>query len=238
MPSLNPDFAFHFALNDLVVVGFLTFLEGILSIDNALVLAILAKDLPPEQRRKALSYGLIGAVIFRLIALFLASALMQMAWVKFVGGGYLLLLSFKHFFFENKKDQVDDPNKTRKKVRGFWTTVFLIELTDIAFAVDSILAAIALSPKFWVVFTGGILGVILMRYAATVFVHILEKFPRFEDTAYLLVALIGGKVVLEGFHFPELDFHNVHSPAFWIFWLSMLSCILYGFKPKSKKSGS
>jgi predicted tellurium resistance membrane protein TerC len=95
--------------------------------------------------------------------------------------------------------------------------VFVIEMTDIAFAVDSILAAIALvgppppdhpaghaHPKLWVIITGGILGVILMRFAAVIFIRLLEKFPRFETAAYLLVAAIGSKLLLDwGFNTPE-----------------------------------
>ncbi len=84
----------------------------------------------------------------------------------------------------------------------------VIEFTDMAFAVDSILAAIALvgpkpsdhvglHPKLWVVVTGGMLGVILMRLAAVVFIRLLEKFPRFETSAYLLVSVIGLKLILD-----------------------------------------
>jgi hypothetical protein len=83
----------------------------------------------------------------------------------------------------------------------FWKTVAVIELTDIAFAVDSILAAMALagskSDKLWVVVAGGILGVILMRFAASVFVRLLERYPRFEVSAYLLVIVIGLKLLAD-----------------------------------------
>ena len=98
-----------------------------------------------------------------------------------------------------------------KKYRAtFWPTVVVIELTDVAFAVDSILAAIALvgspppgtpvgafHPKLWVVIAGGLLGVILMRFAARVFITLLEKFPRFETAAYLLVVVIGLKLLAD-----------------------------------------
>ena len=131
----------------------------------------------------------------------------------------------------------------------FWSTVGVIELTDIAFAVDSILAAIALvgpapegmtHPKLWVVITGGMLGVILMRFAAVVFIKLLEKFPRFETAAYLLVAVIGGKLLVDwyfnvpGEEHPRVDFHSPGSMAFWVFWLLMVACFLVGFIPQKK----
>jgi YkoY family integral membrane protein len=133
---------------------------------------------------------------------------------------------------------------------GFWSTVAVIELTDIAFAIDSILAAIALvgpepqghegaHPKLWVVVTGGILGVILMRFAAVMFISLLERFPRFETSAYLLVTVIGMKLLADWAgntpeHPHQVDFHDPTSVAFWIFWLSMLLCFLVGFLPKRK----
>src|SRR5687768_658757 len=135
-----------FTYQDLVLILFLVFLEGILSIDNALVLAVLAKDLPKEQQRKALTYGLAGAVFFRLIALFFVTQLIQLNWIKFVGGGYLIFIALKHFLKGDPKDEV----KKLSSSMNFWRVVLVIELTDIAFALDSILAAVALAgDRFW-----------------------------------------------------------------------------------------
>jgi len=214
---------------DLVTIAFLVFLEGVLSIDNALVLAMLARQLPEKQQKRALTYGLIGAIIFRLLALAIVTQLMEWNWVKFVGGGYLLFLAIKHF------TRGEDHASKRKIYATFWKTVILIELTDIAFALDSILAAVALTNKFWIVFTGGMLGTIFMRFAASGFIHLLKKFPDLETTAYLLVALIGTKVILEGLRLPGLDFHHTTSPAFWIFWVLMFICIIAGFLRRKRQ---
>lgn len=220
--------------HDLFLVGLLIFLEGILSVDNALVLAILAKHLPKEQQRKALTYGLVGAFVFRLIALLLVTSLVKWTWVKFVGGGYLLYIGIKHLIQKEESEEV-----SAAKVAGasFWKTVVVIELTDIAFAVDSILAAVALTNKLWVIFTGGILGIILMRFAASVFIRMIERFPQLERTAYLLVTVIGTKVIVEGLRLPGIDFHSPSSPSFWTFWGLMAACVIYGFLPgKAKKT--
>ncbi|MBC7691572.1 MAG: hypothetical protein H7222_07365 [Methylotenera sp.] len=215
---------------DLVIILFLIFLEGILSIDNALVLALLARELPPKQRKKALTYGLVGAVLFRLLALSLVTYLVRWNWVKFVGGGYLVYIAVKSLLVgESKKHGPKSSSSSH-----FWKTVLIIELTDIAFALDSIMAAVAMTPKFWIIFTGGVLGVIMMRFAASAFIKILEKFPSFEKTAYLLVLIIGIKVILEGLHLPGIDFHAPEAPSFWIFWGLMAAGFLYGFKPAKK----
>jgi len=220
--------------NDLFLVGVLVFLEGILSVDNALVLAILAKHLPKEEQKKALSYGLIGAFVFRFIALAMVSYLVKWTWVKFVGGGYLLYIAIKHLFFTATEAEMEG------KVKGasFWKTVMVIELTDVAFAVDSILAGIALTPKLWIVFTGGVLGIVMMRFAATAFIKLIEKFPRLEKTAYILVLIIGIKVILEALRLPGIDFHSPSAPSFWIFWCLMAAGVGYGFIGQKKSTES
>lgn len=219
---------------DFVAIGFLVFLEGILSLDNALVLAMMVRHLNKDQQKKALTYGIIGAFAFRFVALALVTFLLKWTWVKFVGGGYLLFLSIRHFIHHARsEDGAPKPSQA-----GFWKTVFLIELTDIAFAVDSILAAVAVSKKFWVIFTGGVIGIAMMRFAATLFVRLLDRFPNFEHTAYGLVCIIGVKLVVDGFKFEGVDFHSGSSPAFWIFWLSMLVTIAFGFVGQKKKAAA
>src|SRR4051794_25537426 len=248
--------------HDLAIIGLLIVLEGVLSIDNALVLGLLAKRLPKRLQGKALTYGLVGAFVFRVVAIGLATYLLHWRAVKLLGGLYLIYVSVKHFFFEGKGDEQPagpvaatrgggivpagdgaDPNNPAdagRQCAPFWPTVAVIEFTDIAFAIDSILAAIALvgppppghnssdrfHPKLWVVVTGGMLGVILMRFAAVLFIRLLERFPRFETSAYLLVILIGFKLMADWWFnadpnhpHPMFNFHNYHSPGFWVFWL-------------------
>ena len=223
MPEITP--------NDLFAIGFLVFLEGILSIDNALVLALIVEPLPKHLQKRALMYGIAGAIFFRIVAISIASYLMHWTWVKFLGGAYLLYLAGKYWFGSEKKEE----GETKwSDTRAFWTTVLVVELTDIAFAVDSILTAVALTNKVWVVMVGGILGLIMMRFAATLFISLLEKFPRFEPTAYLLVFVIGAKLIVDGFHLPGVNFHEPSNPAFWIFWGFMLVSFLFGFTKQRK----
>lgn len=262
-----------FALPDLAVIGLLVILEGVLSIDNALVLGLLAKRLPAHQRGRALTYGLVGAFVFRFLSIATAQYLLKWQVVKLLGGGYLLYVALKHFIFEGGEAPEngdaplgadgqpivsDDPEKPRSQraLAKFWPTVVVIELTDIAFAIDSILAAIALvgsspdekgiHPKLWVVVSGGMLGVVLMRFAAVMFIRLLEKFPRFEVAAYLLVCVIGVKLVVDwlshsqwGENWHEwVNFHDFRSPAFWAFWLAMIVCLGVGFIPKKTPTPS
>jgi YkoY family integral membrane protein len=251
-----------FSTQDLGVIGLLILLEGVLSIDNALVLGLLARRLPKELQRKALTYGLVGAFIFRFVAIGTASYLLRWRIVKLLGGGYLVWVALKHFLLERQRNKsghvpvaLDEIPPPEKNASGFWITVAVIELTDIAFAIDSILAAIALvgsapqghigpHPKLWVVLAGGLLGVILMRFAAVLFIGLLERFPNFETSAYLLVTVIGAKLLVDWAantptHPHAVDFQDPGSAAFWIFWLLMVLCCSVGFVPhrRAKEDG-
>lgn len=188
-----------FVPGDLLVVAVLVILEGLLSCDNAVVLALLVKDLPPEQRGKALRYGILGAYVFRITALFLAVWIMTIWWIKVAGGVYLCWLAID-FFRKHGGEGGKDKAREVKLVFGlgaFWSTVVWVEATDIVFSVDSIAAAVALSKKMWVLILGGLLGILAMRFAAQGFVKLLERFPRLESCAFAAVAVIGLKLLLE-----------------------------------------
>lgn len=182
---------------DFLTIATLAILEGILSVDNALVLALLVRTLPREQQRKALTYGLVGAFVFRFLALIFAAYLMRLNIFKLIGGGYLIYLAMKHMFFFHKGDAY----KLQPKNAGsFWKTVGVVELTDIAFSIDSITTAVAMSDKLLIVWLGGIMGIIFLRFVSNYFIRLLEKFPRLEDLAYQLVFFIGTKLSLESLH--------------------------------------
>ncbi|MBC7396835.1 MAG: hypothetical protein H7333_05270 [Bdellovibrionales bacterium] len=185
----------HITLADILSVLTIAVLESFLSLDNAVVLALIAKELKPSEQKKALRYGLLGAVILRLGAVALAATLIKYSWVKLVGGAYLLFLVLKYFI---KKHTNKD--KKHKAYSSFWKTVFMIELTDLAFAVDSILAAVALSSNYWVIVAGGLIGVLVIRFAAQGMIKLLNRWPKLEVFAYLLIAVVSVKVIIEGIH--------------------------------------
>jgi YkoY family integral membrane protein len=238
---------FHqtFQPRDLLLVLMLVVLEGLLSIDNALVLGLLARRLPEKSQAKALTYGLLGSFIFRFIAVILAAWLLKINFVKLLGGAYLIYVAVRHLLFpKKKKPHVDTADQSKL---NFWMVVASIELTDIAFAADSILASIALvgpmppgatiHPKLWLILLGGMMGVLLMRVAAVLFIRLLKKFPRFETAAYLLVATVGVKLIADWWYNSEgdrLNFESPSSPAFWVFWSAMALCISVGFLPGRK----
>lgn len=195
-------------------------LEGLLSADNALVLAVLVKHLPKQQRQRALLYGVVGAFVMRFLGLLAAVWIIQFWYLRALGGGYLLYLALRHFIHHSSPERRERP----KEGPGFWKTVLMVELMDAAFAIDSILVAVGLSESLWVIYTGGILGIVAMRFAAGGFLKILERFPALEHTAYVLIAWISVKLFIEAYPgFAEAVFHQAshfHLPT-WFFWMVM-----------------
>src|SRR3712207_5243665 len=107
-----------FQVGDLAGVGALVVLEALLSADNALVLAIMVKHLPKEQRQKALLYGLVGAFVFRLVAILFAAIVLKQWWLQLAGALYLLFIMAKHFVrHHGSKDKEVKPVGA-----GFWPT--------------------------------------------------------------------------------------------------------------------
>lgn len=188
--------------HDFVTIGLLVLLEGALSADNALVLAVLVLPLPPEQRTRALRYGIGGAFAFRILSTLFATYMIHWNWVKLIGALYLLYLPAKHFIDhpENRPGGAKAAIKTFLGLSAFWSTVIRVELTDIVFAIDSILVAVAMSRKAWVIVTGGILGILAMRLLIGQLLGIVQRYPAIVDGAYVIVAWVGIKLMIEYFH--------------------------------------
>src|SRR5437867_7075238 len=188
--------------SDLVTIALLVALEGLLSADNAMVLAVLVLGLPKDRQHKALRYGILGAFAFRSLATLLAVYLINLAWVKLVGAGYLLYLTYHHFSSRDGAEarRTPPPATPWLGLPAFWATVVKVELTDIVFAIDSILVAVAMSPKLWVVLSGGILGIIMMRLVIAELLVIVERYPPLVDGAFIIIAWVGIKLVIEYLH--------------------------------------
>ena len=186
-------------LSDLLTVGLLVVLEGLLSADNALVVAVMILGLPRRQQKMALRYGLLGAFAFRIVATLLAVYLIRLAWVKLLGGLYLVYLTYQHFFQSGDAEQRSRPRPARPwlGMSALWGTILKVELVNVAFSVDSILVAVAMSSKTWVVLTGGLLGIVAMRIVISQLLVIVRRYPTLVDGAFVIIALVGAKLLIE-----------------------------------------
>ncbi|HZI89584.1 MAG TPA: hypothetical protein VFD83_03930 [Candidatus Polarisedimenticolia bacterium] len=200
--------AFSIEGADLITIGLLVLLEAALSADNALVLALLVLPLPKKQQKKALQYGIVGAFAFRVLATLSAVHLIHMDWVKLIGGAYLLYLPFRHFSHKHHEAKgskgLHPAATTLLGLSLFWSTVVRVETTDIVFAIDSILVAVGMSRKLWVILTGGFLGIIAMRVLIGQVLVLVRRYPAIVDGAYVIVAWVGFKLILEYLHAVDL----------------------------------
>jgi YkoY family integral membrane protein len=187
---------------DLVTIALLVALEGLLSADNAMVLAVLVLGLPKKEQKKALQYGIVGAFVFRVIAILLAAYLIRINFVMLIGAIYLLWLPYHHFRGHHDAEQRRKPRAATPwlGLSAFWATVAKVEMTDIVFAIDSILVAVAMSNKLWVIITGGILGVIAMRLVIGQLLVLVNRYPPLVDGAFVIIAWVGIKLLLEYLH--------------------------------------
>lgn len=198
-----------FEIGDLPVIGFLVLLEGLLSADNALVLAVMVKHLPAKLQKKALLYGLGGAFVFRFIAIVFAAQIIALWWLQAIGALYLLILPIKHFLLHDPETKPIG----NKKI-GFWRTVLLVELADIGFAIDSVVAGVAMikSPdKLWVVYAGAIIGIVILRFAAGALIKLIQKMPALDYLAYVLVGWVGVKLSFMAGHNFVLAWNTSHK---------------------------
>jgi YkoY family integral membrane protein len=134
-----------------------------------------------------------------------------------LGGFYLLYLTYSHFF--GHEEGVDRRHPPRAKgmlgLSPFWATVVRVELINLAFSIDSILVAVAMSPKLWVVVTGGILGIVAMRLVVGQLIVLVQRYPALVDGAFIIIAWVGLKLGVE-------YLHDAHYTTFEIpRWLSL-----------------
>lgn len=180
-------------------------IESLLSIDNAAVLAAMVQHLPEERRKKALKYGIIGAYVFRGIALLSASYLMKIIWIKIAGGAWLLWIAAKYFYeqWEKRKslEAGEAPEEVKEKtgwLSSFWGTVLMVEIMDMAFSVDNVFAAVAMTTNLYVIMGAVGLGILAMRFAAQHFSVLMEKYPFLEGVTFGVIILLGLKLVVSG----------------------------------------
>jgi tellurite resistance protein TerC len=238
-----------------LIVLQLVYLEGILSIDNAAVLGAMVSHLPHDaeipwprplrfltrpvhrllggQRIAALKIGLLGAYLGRGSMLFLAAWVVRNHWLLFLGGLYLIYLALSHFGSRAEAAVAHARGGGARAALGFWAVVLNVELADLAFSLDNVVAAVALSREMWVILTGVFLGIVTMRFAAGIFVRLIQREPVLEAAAYLLVLAIGLQLMAEEF----LHVHISHGQKFAISAGTLGLCLLYAHVPLLQAGG-
>jgi YkoY family integral membrane protein len=203
----------------LLLLPVLVGLEVVLSADNAIALAAIAKGLKnPDQQKQALNLGLVFALIFRVGLILVSRWVLGFRPLMAAGAAYLLWLCGQHFISNKSEEEESNQATTAFGVdRKLATTAISIALTDLAFSLDSVAAAVAVSDKLWLVITGGVIGVVALRLSSNLFISMLNNFPRLESAGYLAVGLVGLQLL------TRVIFPNIELPQ-WLL-LSLVSIL-------------
>lgn len=208
-----------------IIILQLIFLEGLLSIDNAAVLGAMVVPLPSDkpitwprgmhkigdalhpilgnQRLAALRVGLLGAYVGRGLMLLLASLVVRNPWLKILGAAYLIRLAFDNLGMAEAGEE--DSHSRAVESKGFWAVVLTVELADLIFSLDNVVAAVSLSDKIWVVMLGVAIGILMMRFAAGWFSYAVEREPILKKAAYILILNIGIELMLSEIWGTEIN---------------------------------
>lgn len=231
---------------DWLVILSLVVMECMLSVDNAVVLAAQTQSLPTKvEQEKSLFYGLFGAYIFRFLVIGIGVYLINFWWIKVLGAGYLFYLFLSHFFFSKKrqtngatkKEHKDNALERHLHISRFWQVVISIELMDIVFSIDSVLASLAVSSNPVIVLIGGMIGILAMRGIAEMIMGLMRRIPELNGMAYFLILFISIKLFLSipaiDIEIPNLVFVGVLIAAIVI--TLIIHQINNNRAPKSKK---
>jgi YkoY family integral membrane protein len=223
MLDLPTDFDWH----TLLLLPVLIALEAVLSADNAIALAAITRGLEdPELEQKALNIGLLGAYVLRM-ALILASSWVINFWqFELAGALYLLWLVFQYFTSKAKEgDDGTDEHHQGPRFASLWQAIPVIAFTDLAFSLDSVTTAIAISKETWLILIGGTIGVITLRFMAGFFIKWLEEYEHLEDAGYVTVSFVGLRLLLR-------VFNDSLVPPEWLMVTLVGICFAWGFSKR------
>ena len=172
----------------------LVVLEAVLSADNAIALAAIAKSVKdPKSQQQALNIGLVGAYILRIALIFAATWVIKYWQFELLGAMYLLWLVFNYFFTSEDEEE-------ESRTLGFksvWQIIPTIAITDLAFSLDSVTSAIAITEDTWLIVAGGTIGIIILRFLAGLFIRWLQEYTYLEDAGFITVGFVGLRLLLK-----------------------------------------
>lgn len=212
-------------------------LEIVLGIDNVIFIVILAEKLPESQRKKARTLGLLVAMVTRVGLLFTLSWIMGLTQTLFeiwgegfsgrdlilIGGG-VFLLAKSTSEIHHKVEGADTNTSASQKAVSFASVIAQIVLLDIVFSLDSIITAIGLANRLWVMVVAIVVAVIVMMVAAEGISNFVSRHPTVKVLALSFLLLIGLTLIAEGF--------DLHIPKGYIYFAMLFSALVEAINVK------
>jgi YkoY family integral membrane protein len=218
--DFSPNIGFETPILLIVLVA----LEAVLSADNAIALAAIAQGLQGHKlQRRALNFGLVAAYVLRMTLIFTATWVIQFWQFELLGALYLLWLVFSYF---TSDEEDNNHHHHGPRFNSFWQAIPMIALTDLAFSLDSVTTAIAISEKTWLIILGGTIGVLTLRFLAGLFIRWLDEYVHLEDAGYITVGFVGLRLLLRVIA-PSL------VPPQWLLVSAVAIVFAWGFSEKT-----
>lgn len=226
------DFSPNFGLDTLLLLPVLIALEAVLSADNAIALAALTQGLQnAEMQRRALNIGLVLAYVLRMSLILTATWVIDYWQVELAGALYLLWLVFQYFTSSSDSNEDGETTHHGPRFNSLWQAIPMIAVTDLAFSLDSVTTAIAVSKEIWIILLGATIGIITLRFMAGLFIQWLDEFTHLEDAGYITVALVGLRLLLRVI---SDDF----VPPEWLMVTAIALIFAWGFSKRKAELGS
>jgi YkoY family integral membrane protein len=204
-------------LQYVITVLMVVFIESLLSVDNSVIISMVANKAEPKDRNKVIRYGIIGAFVFRGLSLFMVSWIMTNpefgGIAKLIGGLYLMKLGYE--IITPKIDSIEEGEEIGwlesllkwLKIPAFIGLVINLEILDLVMSIDNLFSAIAFTEnikgeyngiKISLILTilGVFLGIIVMRWVTVRVMKLIEKYPSLEKSAGIVIVLLGFKLLI------------------------------------------
>lgn len=223
------DYSPNFGVDTLLLLPVLIALEAVLSADNAIALAAIAQGLEGQKlQNRALNLGLVAAFALRVLLILTATWVLKFWQFELIGAAYLLWLVYQHFSPESGEEESTEPHHHKPRFESLLQAIPMIALTDLAFSLDSVTTAIAISRDLWLVITGGLIGVIALRFMAGLFIRWLDEFTHLEDAGFVTVAFVGLRLLLR-------VINDSFVPPEWLMIMLIALVFTWGFSERTEK---
>ncbi|MGD9941704.1 MAG: TerC family protein [Burkholderiaceae bacterium] len=164
----------------------------LLSGDNAVVIALAARALPPKQQKKAIVIGSGAAIAMRIVLTMVAAVLLRMPWLKMIGGGLLVYIGVSLLLPEGEEGGADGGNG------GMFAAVRTILIADLVMSLDNVIAVAAAAMGNNVLLIAGLaISIPLVIFGSTLLLKVIERFPVIVWAGAALLGFIAGEIFVD-----------------------------------------
>jgi YjbE family integral membrane protein len=192
----------------------------LLSGDNAVVIALACRNLPPHQRRWGVFWGAVGAIVLRIVLTFFAVSLLQLSYLKIIGGLLLLWIGIKLIAEEDDGEGGHDVQASVRMVSAIRTVV----IADLVMSIDNVLGvAAAAKGSLLLLIFGLVISVPLVIGGAQIIMRLIERFPILIVAGGGLLGFVAGELIVEDSAIVDW----VHTHAAWLTWSAPVAGVAF-----------